>query len=65
LEFDLEPGWVPDDPWDVRWEFGATALEFRGSDALWLTLPEGTAVKLRLPLPEVVTLPAPKSSELR
>ena len=59
LQFDLPPGWVPDDPWDSRWEYGANAIEFPADDLLRLLLPGGHWAQLRLPLPEAVLLPTP------
>jgi hypothetical protein len=59
LQFDLQPGWVPTDVWDSRWEYGAVGLEFVTEDHIQLVLPDGTAVQLRLPLPEAVLLPTP------
>jgi hypothetical protein len=59
LQFDLEPGWVPADVWDSRWRYGAIGLEFLAEDRLRLVLADGTAVPLRLPLPEAVLLPTP------
>ena len=59
LQFDLPPGWVPDDPWDSRWEYGANAVEFPADDLVRLLLPDGRQVQLRLPLPTAVLLPTP------
>ena len=41
LLFDLEAGWVPDDPEDPRWVYGAIDLAFTGDDAIRLQLPDG------------------------
>jgi hypothetical protein len=59
LQVDLEPGWVPDDPWDPRWRYGASGLEFLAEDRLRIRLPDDTPVELRLPLPAAVRLPTP------
>jgi hypothetical protein len=59
LQFDLPPGWVPHDPWDSRWEYGANAVEFPADDLVRLLLPDGQWVELRLPLPAAVLLPTP------
>lgn len=59
LRFGLPPGWVPDDPWDARWEYGASAVEFPADDLVRLLLPDGQRVELRLPLPAAVLLPTP------
>jgi hypothetical protein len=32
LQFDLPPGWVPEDVWDSRWQYGAIGLEFLAED---------------------------------
>jgi hypothetical protein len=59
LRFTLEPGWLPDDPWDERWSYGPIGLEFPAADRIRLTLPDGRTVDLPLPLDESVTLPGP------
>jgi hypothetical protein len=59
LQFDLPPGWVPDDPQDSRWEYGANAVEFPAGDLVRLLLPDGQRAELHLPLPAAVLLPTP------
>jgi hypothetical protein len=59
LQFELEPGWVPEDPWDSRWRCGPVGIEFRADDAIRLTLPDESVVDLSLPAPPVVPLPTP------
>jgi hypothetical protein len=59
LRFQLPPGWVPQDPWDDRWRYGATEVTFIDDDRLLLRLADSTPVVLPLPLPEVMTLPTP------
>jgi hypothetical protein len=59
LQFVLEPGWVPEDPWDDRWRYGVIGLEFRADDQVRLVMPDGIVVDLPLPLPSAVTLPTP------
>jgi hypothetical protein len=59
LQFDLVPGWVPDDGWDDRWNHGAIGLAFVTEDRVRVVLPDGVAVELTLPLPRDVLLPTP------
>jgi hypothetical protein len=59
LQFDLPVGWVPEDCWDARWDYGPIGLSFVGEDLLRVQLPDGTWVDLALPLPSMVLLPTP------
>jgi hypothetical protein len=59
LQFDLEPGWIPDDFEDGRWEFGLVEPAFTAEDRLRLTLADGVSVQLTLPLDGAVLLPTP------
>lgn len=61
LQFDLEAGWVPDDCWDARWEYGPIGLEFAAEDVLRLQLADGQWVEVGLPAAERVLLPTPNS----
>jgi hypothetical protein len=60
LVCDLPAGWVPEDPWDEQWSYGPTRLEFTADDVLRIGLADGSSADVRLPLPDVVTVPAPR-----
>lgn len=62
LRFELEPGWVPTDPEDPRWHYGATGIAFLTDDVLRIRLPDDTDVDLPLPLPALIPLPTPPTT---
>jgi hypothetical protein len=59
LRFDLAPGWLPDHVEDGRWVDALVEPAFPADDRLRLTLADGNALELQLPLPDEVLLPTP------
>lgn len=59
LRYELDPGWVPEDCEDGRWNYGPIGLEFPAEDRIRLRQPDSTWIELTLPLPRTVLLPTP------